>query len=253
MEWVMMYACQHETSQGADWVSTVWRPESEGQYTIQWIGRDLPVNSRVSVTSLFTGQNGVILLNETRSVPTPDGLRETFYWSDVGRTPAGTGEGSISWSYSDEYFWDRETGVLVLYRSSATSPDGDTHGYTQTLDSSVLTVHQTKSLLQKGNLTNVIAAATSTSSLFTEPKTSSETHIFESAKIVYSTIVVAAAAIMIVMVGLSMLWSQRRKSAPKMDFDVLLQRLETLRESGAISDSAYTKLRQDYERRRRGD
>jgi hypothetical protein len=41
------------------------------------------------------------------------------------------------------------------------------------------------------------------------------------------------------------------KTAPGVDFDLLLQRLETLKASGAISESAYARLKSEYERRKR--
>jgi hypothetical protein len=42
-----------------------------------------------------------------------------------------------------------------------------------------------------------------------------------------------------------------RQTRPKIDYDTLLQRLETLKASGSISDLAYVRLRAEYEKRAR--
>jgi len=42
-----------------------------------------------------------------------------------------------------------------------------------------------------------------------------------------------------------------KRTEPKTDYDTLLQRLETLKTSGSISDLAYVRLRAEYEKRAR--
>jgi hypothetical protein len=43
-----------------------------------------------------------------------------------------------------------------------------------------------------------------------------------------------------------------KQTRPKTDYDTLLQRLETLKASGSISDLAYVRLRAEYEKHARG-
>ncbi|MGA2239484.1 MAG: hypothetical protein ABSG74_09750 [Candidatus Bathyarchaeia archaeon] len=42
-----------------------------------------------------------------------------------------------------------------------------------------------------------------------------------------------------------------KQGKSKVDYDTLLQRLETLKASGSIPESAYAKLKSEYEERRR--
>jgi hypothetical protein len=67
----------------------------------------------------------------------------------------------------------------------------------------------------------------------------------------YSQTLVAGAVLVISTGLLALLLIIITKSAVQVDYETLLQRLETLRASGAISEHTYTRLRSEYEKRRR--
>jgi len=67
----------------------------------------------------------------------------------------------------------------------------------------------------------------------------------------YSQVIFGGVAAVIIVGAIALVFARRsRKDRPKADYDLLLQKLETLKASGSISEPAYARLRAEYEKRK---
>jgi uncharacterized membrane protein len=158
---------------------------------------------------------------------------------------SGTGEGAINWSYVEEYFWDKETGILLLYRSTATSPDGDAYSYIQMLTYSnfLMTARATTSVH-----TTATTTETSTRSVFAESRMELTTATFETPGTEYSTLVVVSTAIALAFVALLAGYAILRKKTRRQENRYIryVAKREELKARGEISEETYLKLKDEY-------